>query len=269
MKYTIHALAKKLGITQETIRHYKNLGLLQPERDALNGYYYYDDMDAIQALSIRRYRSMELSVGGVNSVMSGFSAREQLGWLSQREEALSRQIELLQHDLEHTQEIRHFMEMTIENQGMVELVNWQEDFSALYLLGGKAGPAPEKMVREWVEAMPYTYLTLKIPLEQLADRSRKEPYETQIGLGCISKYRSRLNLSARPPVQTVPGGLSIRTFIAVDDPFCITREQLEPMLKYVEEHNFRFLNHSTGWILVTDYSGKNKTYLILIRVRIA
>lgn len=268
MKYTIHALAKKLGITQETIRHYKNLGLLQPEQDQLNGYYYYDDMDAIQALSIRRYRSMELSVGGVNDVMKGFSAREQLGWLKQREDALSHQIELLQHDLEHTQEIRHFMEMTIENQGTVELVNWPEDFSALYLLGGKAGLSPEAIVREWVEAMPYTYLTLKIPREQLADGSRSEPYESEIGLGCISKYRSRLNLSASPPVQTVPGGLSVRTFIAVDDPFHIMPKQLEPMRRYVAEHNFRFLNHSTGWILVTDYSGTKKKYLILVRVRI-
>lgn len=161
------------------------------------------------------------------------------------------------------------MEMTIENQGMVELVNWPEDFSAVYLLGKGAPVLPDLVVKEWVDAMPYTYLTLKIPKEQLADGQRTIPYDVQIGLGCIEKYYSLLHLHTKPPVQRVPGGLSLRMFLAVDDPFCILPKQVRPMLDYAAAHNFAFINDSTGWLLVTDYSGDKKKYLLLIRVRIA
>lgn len=268
MKYTIHMLATRLGITQETIRHYKNLGLLSPERNPDNGYYYYDDLDAVRALSVRRYRSMELSINGVHDIINGRSAESQLAWLEEKEQELSHRIEILQHDLRHTREIHHYMEMTIANQGAVELVNWKDDFSALYLLGDGIGDIPGELVKQWVDAMPYTYLTLSIPKEQLMDFSRTENYDVRVGMGCIARYRDQLGLSTQPPVKTVAGGLSIRTFISVDDPFCISPQQLAPMLSYVREHRFRFADDSTGWILVTDYSQKEAKYLVLIRIRL-
>ena len=244
MKYTIHALAGKLGITQETIRHYKNLGLLSPEQNPENGYYYYDELDAVRALSVRRYRSMDLSIGGVHDIINGRSAKSQLVWLEEKEQELSRQIEMLQHDRQHIREIHHYMEMTIANQGAVGLA------------------------KQWVDAMPYTYLTLSIPREQLMDFSRTEKYDVRVGMGCIARYRDMLGLSVQPPVKTVPGGLSIRTFVAVDDLFCIYPKQLAPMISYVREHRFHFTDSSTGWILVTDYSQKKAKYLVLIRARL-
>ena len=268
MKYTIHALAGKLGITQETIRHYKNLGLLSPEQNPENGYYYYDELDAVRALSVRRYRSMDLSIGGVHDIINGRSAKSQLVWLEEKEQELSRQIEMLQHDRQHIREIHHYMEMTIANQGAVELVNWKDDFSALYLLGENIEDVPEGLAKQWVDAMPYTYLTLCIPREQLMDFSRTEKYDVRVGMGCIARYRDMLGLSVQPPVKTVPGGLSIRTFVAVDDLFCIYPKQLAPMISYVREHRFRFTDSSTGWILVTDYSQKKAKYLVLIRARL-
>lgn len=268
MKYTIHSLSRILGVTQETIRHYKNLGLIMPEQDPVNGYYYYDNTDAIQTLSIRRYRSMESSMNHVHDVINGHTAQDQLTWLKQREHDLKHQIELLQTDLEHTQQIYTYMNMTLEKQGNIELVDWKDDFGALYLLGKNVVPAPEAQIKQWADSMPYTYLTLKIPKEQLQDEQRTTPYDVQIGLGCISKYRKELALDESDPVQIVPGGLSIRTFIATDDPFSIHPSQLDPMLRYIREHNFQIPYHSTGWILVTDYSATKKKYFILIRVRI-
>ncbi|RRJ84727.1 MerR family transcriptional regulator [Aestuariirhabdus litorea] len=38
----VSALAKKAGVTADTVRHYTRLGLLKPERDPSNGYQIYD-----------------------------------------------------------------------------------------------------------------------------------------------------------------------------------------------------------------------------------
>ncbi len=38
-------LARKAGTTTETVRHYTDIGLLQPERDPNNGYRRYENTD--------------------------------------------------------------------------------------------------------------------------------------------------------------------------------------------------------------------------------
>lgn len=268
MKYTIHALTNQLGISQETIRHYRNMGLITPEKDPENGYFYYDDWDAFQLLFIRRYRSMDMSLGEVQNIMDGQSVEEQLRILEKREELLQKQIALLEADLDHTRQIAGYMQMTMDKQGLVEVINWKDDFSAVYMLGKGCRKVPQELLQPWLDRMPYTYPTLKIPMEQLNDRERTAPYDVQIGLGCIESIREQQKLEITQPVETIPGGLSIRTFISVENPFQICPADIEAMRRYVYAHNYRFINNSSGWIMVTDYSKDKTICQILLRVRI-
>jgi DNA-binding transcriptional MerR regulator len=268
MKYTIHELTKQLGISQETIRHYRNLGLIMPERDSENGYFYYDDWDAFQLLFIKRYRSMDLSLGDVQNILDGKPAQEQLHWLQEKESSLERQIAMLEADLEHTQRIVTYMQMTMDKQGVVELVNWTDDFFALYVLGNGCKPVSKEIIQPWIAKMPYTYPTVKIPMEQLNDVDRTEPYDVQIGLACIEKTRRQQGLEICDAVEIIPGGLSIRTFISVENPFVIYPKDIEDMRRYVYNHNYQFINNSSGWIMVTDYSQNKAICQILLRVRI-
>ena len=268
MKYTVNDLKKNLGINPETTRHYRNIGLIMPEKDPDNGYYYYSDWDAFQLLFIRRYRNMNFSIDDVQAIKDGVSTEDQLMSLKNRAEELERQIEALSIDLDHTRQICQYLEMTIRKQGTVEIINWEDDFYALYLLGKGCRKPKQILLLEWIRMMPYTYPTISIPADQLNDFERTEPYDVQIGLACVDRVRKQKKIPIDDSVERIRGSLSVRTFITLDNPFDIRPYDIRAMLDYVREHNYRFAQHSTGWIMINDYSSGQMKCMVILRVAI-
>ncbi|MGC2459162.1 MAG: MerR family transcriptional regulator [Gallionellaceae bacterium] len=66
---TVSELARRAGVTADTVRHYTRSGLLVPTRDESNGYYYYDSGDLASLLFIRKARLLGFSVGDVRDIL--------------------------------------------------------------------------------------------------------------------------------------------------------------------------------------------------------
>src|SRR5665647_1107461 len=71
---TVSELAKRAGMTAETVRHYTRSGLLTPQRQKQNGYYYYGDSDLVRLLFIRKARLLGFGLDDVTEIlhMSGY-----------------------------------------------------------------------------------------------------------------------------------------------------------------------------------------------------
>lgn len=66
---TVSELAKRAGVTADTVRHYTRSGLLVPIRDASNGYNRYGSGDLARLLFIRKARLLGFSVGDVRDIL--------------------------------------------------------------------------------------------------------------------------------------------------------------------------------------------------------
>jgi len=65
----VNELAKRAGVTADTVRHYTRIGLLQPRRDPANGYQIYDG-DALKQLRfIQKARLLGFSLQEVESIV--------------------------------------------------------------------------------------------------------------------------------------------------------------------------------------------------------
>lgn len=71
---TVSELAKRAGVTTETVRHYTRSGLLTPQRQKQNGYYYYGDSDLVRLLFIHKARLLGFGLDDVTEIlhMSGY-----------------------------------------------------------------------------------------------------------------------------------------------------------------------------------------------------
>ena len=58
MEYTIQQLAQLSGVTRRTLRHYDQIGLLEPQRDAHSGYRMYGPMQVNRLQQILFYRAL-------------------------------------------------------------------------------------------------------------------------------------------------------------------------------------------------------------------
>lgn len=66
---TVSELARRAGVTADTVRHYTRSGLLAPTRDKSNGYNCYSDSDLARLLFIRKARLLGFSLGDIRDIL--------------------------------------------------------------------------------------------------------------------------------------------------------------------------------------------------------
>lgn len=97
MDWSIQDVARLAGTTSRTLRHYDELGLLEPSRIGANGYRYYDARALVRLQRILMLRELGLGLPAIGAVLERQADEAQalqghLGWLRQEQERLARQI---------------------------------------------------------------------------------------------------------------------------------------------------------------------------------
>ncbi|MET0725010.1 MAG: MerR family transcriptional regulator [Leifsonia sp.] len=97
MDWSIQDIARLAGTTSRTLRHYDDIGLLEPTRIGANGYRYYDEQALVRLQRILLLRELGLGLPAVGEVLENErdSARalvNHLTWLQQERDRLARQI---------------------------------------------------------------------------------------------------------------------------------------------------------------------------------
>lgn len=101
MEYPIHEVARAVGTTTRTLRHYDALGLVHPSRVGTNGYRYYDNHCLVRLQRVLLLRQLGLGLGTIRDVLEaqdatgGVEARilgDHLGLLREEHRRLADQI---------------------------------------------------------------------------------------------------------------------------------------------------------------------------------
>jgi DNA-binding transcriptional MerR regulator len=104
MEWSIVEIARLAGTTSRTLRHYGDVGLLEPSRVGSNGYRYYDERALLQLQRILLLRQLGLGIPAIGEVLAGQSDSSaalgaHLAWLEQEKHRLDRQIASVENTL--------------------------------------------------------------------------------------------------------------------------------------------------------------------------
>ncbi|MEH0111263.1 TipAS antibiotic-recognition domain-containing protein [Tersicoccus sp. MR15.9] len=104
MEWSIHQIARLAGTTSRTLRHYGDVGLLEPSRIGANGYRYYDQTGLVALQRILLLRQLGLGLPRIREVMARQAdPAEALGvhlrWLRLEQQRLDDQITAVQATL--------------------------------------------------------------------------------------------------------------------------------------------------------------------------
>jgi len=97
MDWSIQEIARLAGTTSRTLRHYGDLGLLEPTRIGPNGYRYYDRAALVRLQRILLLRDLGLGLPAIAEVLRGEASETRalaghLAWLRQEQNRLARQV---------------------------------------------------------------------------------------------------------------------------------------------------------------------------------
>lgn len=68
MPLHVKDLAYACGVSAETIRHYTEIGLLQPKRDPVNGYKLFSQSDVNRVMFIRRAKHLGYTLNEIRQI---------------------------------------------------------------------------------------------------------------------------------------------------------------------------------------------------------
>ena len=97
MDWSIQEIARLAGTTSRTLRHYGDVGLLEPSRIGTNGYRYYDGPALARLQRVLLLRDLGLGIPAIAEVLDGQrddaqALTDHLHWLRQEQGRLDRQI---------------------------------------------------------------------------------------------------------------------------------------------------------------------------------
>ncbi len=109
MDWSIQEIARLAHTTSRTLRHYGQLGLLEPSRVGSNGYRYYDERALVRLQRILLLRELGLSLPAIADVLRTQdeavpALRAHLHWLTQEQERLVRQIRAVENTIRAQEE---------------------------------------------------------------------------------------------------------------------------------------------------------------------
>ncbi|GAA1821871.1 MerR family transcriptional regulator [Planosporangium flavigriseum] len=108
MEWSIQDIARLTGTTSRTLRHYGQVGLLEPSRVGANGYRYYDQECLVRLQRILLLRELGLGLPAIAQVLAGqrdtaTALRTHLELLEQERARIGRQIESVKTTLRKTE----------------------------------------------------------------------------------------------------------------------------------------------------------------------
>ncbi|AFM01656.1 MULTISPECIES: MerR family transcriptional regulator [Desulfitobacterium] len=264
MKVTIRKFADCIGVTPETIRHYREIGLLNPKVRE-NGYYDYTVNDALTALLTREMRTYGMQLESIRDSYDSIGEYNKL--LADREAELKRDMEMIRLELSRMHETRIYASCG------VRILNKVEEFEgpptwAVATINRKEGFLPNRGMEQWVKQFPFTYVSATIPLEELNSRKGLDLYDIQIGLGALIHYVEKFQLPLGGRSYYQPGGRFIRTCITTRDLFSLSPQDISPLLEYAEAQGYVFASCTGGRLLYIDRTEKGPLFYLLVWVRV-
>lgn len=108
MEHSIQEVSRLAGTTSRTLRHYAQIGLLEPHRIGHNGYRYYDAANLIRLQRILLLRELGLGLPQIAQILASQSheaaaLETHLALLRKEQERLTRQISAVQHTINSLQ----------------------------------------------------------------------------------------------------------------------------------------------------------------------
>src|SRR5690606_32767097 len=93
MEYSIQDVARAVGTTSRTLRHYDSIGLVSPSRVGHNGYRYYDNSALVRLQRVLLLRQLGLGLDAIGDVLRAQDEQSagEVGILSDHLEVLRRE----------------------------------------------------------------------------------------------------------------------------------------------------------------------------------
>jgi DNA-binding transcriptional MerR regulator len=258
----INELSKLTAINTETIRMYRNLGFLHPEK-LENGYYDYSMQDYASIIHLKKLRAFDFSLQDIHESEHLDSLEEYLSRFKKVEIELHKEIESIQKKID-------FIHFEMEHV-LSTMSTYDANVSLNQSVDTKIDIYPPFETNQLVDPTTYSnyflYTTTPIFISKdiLNGDIKDEIIETNVGIGTYLSIYQKMHVEIPDNAITIPNGLCITQIVYMKDLTHINILDIAPMMNYAKKLNKKFISDTTGYLVGVTYEDKDPVYIMRIR----
>ncbi len=258
----VNELSNLTGINIETIRMYRNDGLLHPTK-LTNGYYEYSMQDYASLLHLKKLRSFDFSINDIKQSEQHDSIDEYMDRFTHVEDQLLDEIERIKQKIEFIHFERNHVLSTIStadiNVSIDQSIDEKIDLYPPFDNDQSFIPTTDP------NFFLYTTTPIFISKDILNGPVEDKVIETKVGIGTYRSIYEKMDLMIPNNSIIVPNGRCISQIIRMKDLTHINIKDLEPMINYAKEINMPFISDSTGYLAGISYEEGKPVFIMRIR----
>ena len=260
----INELARVSGVSPETIRKYRERGLLNPQCNAENGYYEYDSTDFLNLLYIRKLRGANLSLDTIERTYRSEDADSLLEGYRMTIDALEEEIRRLRRrEMMLRLSYRHY-ERDARSVGQIRLI---DAFGVKY--DSYFDPDDQDPVlRLWIDNVDLFTLVVCIDRQYFEAAKLPETIPLKLGIGTYEDVLRETSFPLPHNVSIFPEGRYASFFLELEDTSAVSGAALEPIRDYLRTHGLRAVSDSTAYLYRVDQTKGKLRFVFCVRVRI-
>ena len=218
-KYKIGEFSKKVGVTQEFLKHYQNNGILIPNEITEAKYRYYDQRNASTVLEIIKDKNYGFSVKEIEQVFRHSSTDQVLTLMEPKIEQMKRQLIFMQGVIAEYEKLKTFCEETRQDQWLVKATDAFYFLPHVDVHGFVEDPFIYEILPAWIQHMPIVKSCQRCPADQ--------PEDYVWGLSVPQQAADQIQLPVNSSVQLCPR----RQFFEYHSIFALGKSKENPLQK--------------------------------------
>ena len=258
----INELSKLTAINTETIRMYRNLGFLHPEK-LENGYYDYSMQDYASIIHLKKLRAFDFSLQDIHKSEHNDSFDDYLKRFQNAEMELIKEIESIKQKIDFIHfEMEHVLSTISTYDANVSLnqsVDTKIDIYPPFKKNQLVDPTT------YSNYFLYTTTPIFISKDILNGDIKDEIIETNVGIGTYLSIYQKMHVEIPDNAITIPNGLCITQIVYMKDLTHINILDIAPMINYAKKLNKKFISDTTGYLVGVTYEDKDPVYIMRIR----
>lgn len=254
-------MAKLSGVSAETIRKYRDRGLLLPERNPENGYYEYSDSDLLNLLYIRKLRGANLSLDAIEATCHNGDAESILEGYRKTIEGLEEQIrQLKRREMMLNVSYRHYERDAEAADRIREIESFDVKIDSYFDRN-----SPDLIRQLWIHNIDLFTLVVCIEQKYFEQETLPERIPIRLGIGSYETVLKEENCPIPEKASVFPKGQYVSFFLGIEDLKSISGEMLAPVRSYLKSRNLHALSDSTAYLYRVDHSRGTPRFVFCVR----
>lgn len=264
MKLRISDVSRILDIPVETIRFYERNNVINPVRDDINNYRYYDAWDILTIMDFISFRNMGFSVKEATDAVHLRDITNIMSTVNEKITELRQRLAYDQMLLDYLIAFHRELAVAPYNYGIF----WYEALPEIHYIAfsseaGEEYPditSHDSKITTWLKATPFTQGVKHITLNSDYTIQDSELWT----LSLESRYARYFHLHEGEGVFTIPAHMCLTTYINAGNRGEFSTDLLEPILTYAKKNELAVIDDVLCSVLVKGR--KDGVYFRCIKV---